>query len=275
MADRYDNRFRDRWAERERDPEFEERRNRSGYGYSSSYYPDREGWEDRSDYESRRSSESDYDRDEATRRGGGYRGERGFREAPEGYTGRNEYTGHSGYRSHVEGRSQAGSGYGQTPFGTNWGTGGSGRHRLGSLTESAAYGARSILGGREGRYAEENYGHAGRGPKGYRRSDERITEEVNERLTRDPEVDATDIEVRVDSGTVTLSGTVEDRQSKRVAEDIANDVWGVTDVQNQIRVHRYEAGSTSGAGASPSTSATGQTGTAQTAGHSATAVTRH
>lgn len=275
MADRYENRYGDRWSERERDPEFDERRGRSGYGYSSSYYPDRERWEDRgrSDYENRRASESDYYRDQAIRRGD-YRGERGFRDAPEGYTGRNQYTGHTGYTSHVEGRDQVGPGYGETPFGTTWGTGGLGRHRLGSLTESAAYGARNVLGGREGRYSQENYGHAGRGPKGYQRSDERITEEVNERLTRDPDVDATDIEVRVDNGTVTLSGTVDDRQSKRVAEDIANEVWGVTDVQNQIRVQKQGAGSTL-SGSSTGTNVSGQQGTAQAAGHSTANVTRH
>jgi osmotically-inducible protein OsmY len=79
---------------------------------------------------------------------------------------------------------------------------------------------------------------SGRGPKGYRRSDERIQEEINEILTRHGDIDATDIEVRVQQGEVTLTGTVDDRWAKRLAEDIAEDVVGVTDVQNQIRVRR-------------------------------------
>ena len=51
-----------------------------------------------------------------------------------------------------------------------------------------------------------------RGPKGYKRSDERIQEDVNDRLADDPYVDASDIEVSVSGGEVNLSGTVEDRQ---------------------------------------------------------------
>ena len=78
----------------------------------------------------------------------------------------------------------------------------------------------------------------GRGPKNYQRSDDRICEEVCERLTMDHDVDATNIEVNVASGTVTLTGTVTDRHTKRRAEDIAESVRGVSDVQNQIRISR-------------------------------------
>ena len=78
--------------------------------------------------------------------------------------------------------------------------------------------------------------YAGRGPKGYRRSDERILEEVCEVLTRHPGIDASDVEVRVENGEVTLSGTVGDRRAKRLAEDLAEDCAGVADVHNQLRV---------------------------------------
>lgn len=78
--------------------------------------------------------------------------------------------------------------------------------------------------------------HAGRGPKGYRRSDERIREDVNERLTDDPYLDASNIEVTVDATIVTLTGTVEDRRDKRRAESLAEMVAGVTDISNQLRV---------------------------------------
>ena len=78
--------------------------------------------------------------------------------------------------------------------------------------------------------------HTGRGPKGWRRSDERIREEVNEALARHPDIDASDIEVRVENALVTLSGVVEDRREKRLAEDLAEDVFGVDDVDNDLKV---------------------------------------
>jgi PleD family two-component response regulator len=76
----------------------------------------------------------------------------------------------------------------------------------------------------------------GRGPKGYRRSDDRIREDVNEELTRHPDIDPSDIEVRVEQCEVTLTGTVDHRHAKRLAEDLAERVSGVTEVHNQIRV---------------------------------------
>ena len=80
--------------------------------------------------------------------------------------------------------------------------------------------------------------YAGRGPKGYRRSDERIREDVCERLTENWEIDASEIEVNVNNGEVTLMGTVNQRQAKHLAEDIAESVSGVKDVHNQLRVSR-------------------------------------
>lgn len=78
--------------------------------------------------------------------------------------------------------------------------------------------------------------HVGKGPKGWQRSDERIREEVCEVLARHPEVDASDVEIKVQSGEVTLTGTVTDREAKRIAEDVVERVFGVKDVQNQIKV---------------------------------------
>jgi hypothetical protein len=80
--------------------------------------------------------------------------------------------------------------------------------------------------------------HRGRGPKGYRRSDERIREDVSDRLTDDSWLDASNIEVSVDDGEVTLSGSVDSRDAKRRAEDLAERVSGVGDVQNQLKVRR-------------------------------------
>lgn len=65
----------------------------------------------------------------------------------------------------------------------------------------------------------------------------------------DPEIDASEIEVHVREGTVTLTGTVEDRRSKRMAEDAVEDLAGVKDVQNQLQVARGKAGESSTEGA--------------------------
>jgi hypothetical protein len=86
--------------------------------------------------------------------------------------------------------------------------------------------------------------HAGRGPRGYQRSDERIHEEINERLTAHGLIDATEVECQVLNGEVTLTGFVDSRAAKRAAEDVAEDIYGVRDVHNQIRVrsHHDEGG---------------------------------
>ena len=84
--------------------------------------------------------------------------------------------------------------------------------------------------------SSEPRGFQGKGPKGYRRSDERIREDVCEALYRDPEVDASDIEVSVKDALVTLSGTVSDRESKRSAERLVENLFGVEDVRNDIRI---------------------------------------
>ena len=88
---------------------------------------------------------------------------------------------------------------------------------------------------RYGSGAEPRGGYSGRGPKDYTRADERIREDVCERLSWDDEVDATEVSVRVESGEVTLEGTVETRHMKRRAEDLAEEVAGVVDVHNQLR----------------------------------------
>jgi osmotically-inducible protein OsmY len=82
---------------------------------------------------------------------------------------------------------------------------------------------------------------AGRGPKNYKRSDERIEEDVCERLTENAELDASDITVQVEDGEVTLSGTVQHRYFKKLAESIVDSVSGVTDVHNQITISSRSA----------------------------------
>lgn len=103
--------------------------------------------------------------------------------------------------------------------------------------------------GRQARgYSEREYGrpeehkrwgrpgpYVGRGPKGYRRSDERIIEEINERLTEHGEIDARDIEVEVRDAVVILKGTVQSREMKHRSEEVA-EVSGVQNITNELRV---------------------------------------
>ena len=107
------------------------------------------------------------------------------------------------------------------------------------------------------------YGHRGRGPRNYRRSDERIREDVSDRLMDDPHIDASDIEVGVANGEVVLTGTVENRFAKRHAEDLAESVSGVTHVQNNLRVRQAGGtgeGLTGNAGATASEAAVSNSG---------------
>ena len=78
----------------------------------------------------------------------------------------------------------------------------------------------------------------GIGPKGYRRTDERIREDVCEALARHPEINAADIEVKVKDGHVFLMGTIDNRWMKRQAEDAVAYVSGVDDVRNELTIPR-------------------------------------
>lgn len=78
--------------------------------------------------------------------------------------------------------------------------------------------------------------HRGKGPRGYTRSDERIKETVCEALTDDAHIDASGIDVEVKNGEVTLSGMVPDRRTKRMAEDLVENLSGVRDVTNQLKI---------------------------------------
>lgn len=78
--------------------------------------------------------------------------------------------------------------------------------------------------------------HQGRGPKNYARSSERIRDDLNDRLTDDSYIDASNIEVHAENGEVTLNGSVENRDQRHRAEAIAEQVSGVNHVQNNLRV---------------------------------------
>ena len=117
-----------------------------------------------------------------------------------------------------------------------------GRPGWAAYGDEAGYGSRDrYLGGTPDRSAYRGrFGSggtfAGRGPRGYQRSDDRIREDVCDRLSEDPWIDAGDVEVTVRGGEVTLSGTVRDRADKRRAEDILENVSGVREVHNNLRV---------------------------------------
>lgn len=93
----------------------------------------------------------------------------------------------------------------------------------------------------ERRRRKDDTTHRGKGPKNYRRSDERIREDINDRLTDQWNIDASDIEVTVTDGDVILTGFVADRFQKRKAADIAKDVLGVGNVENRIKVNSTAA----------------------------------
>jgi osmotically-inducible protein OsmY len=82
-----------------------------------------------------------------------------------------------------------------------------------------------------------------RGPKGYIRSDERIREDLCERLMQSGNLDVSEVEVNVKDGNVRLEGTVPERRMKHAIEDMAENCLGVKDVENQLRVSFAQQGS--------------------------------
>ncbi len=150
--------------------------------------------------------------------------------------------------------------------------------------------------GREQGWSGDAYGSGGRGgpreqthiakrrpPKGYTRSDERIKEDVNDRLMQTWDLDPSDLEVAVSEGEVTLSGEVRSRNEKFLAEQMAESVLGVKDVLNQLRLRRAgaetnaadaggaKAGASGSAGASTSSNSTADANNKQRSGYGASA----
>ena len=230
MTDRYDNR--DRWSNAiDGDDRFDERRYRAS---------GRERWRpDDEDLRYRRDQLGwGRDRQGASGSGDDWNSRR--------YGHDNRDFGQYGQNHHDFGRE--GDAYQGNPYVERWSSG-SQQGRSGSYGEQ--YGLGFGAGDRAGGYGDQfgglRYGgpyagseqagtHYGRGPKNYRRSDERIREDVSEELTYHGGVDASDVEVRVENGEVYLTGTVSSRAEKRQAEDIAERVRGVRDVHNQLRV---------------------------------------
>ena len=76
-----------------------------------------------------------------------------------------------------------------------------------------------------------------------RRSESRdadLAVEIREILASDPELDAREIEVQVEDGTVTLRGIVDGSEAGLLAEELVESVAGVREVRNALRVGREE-----------------------------------
>jgi len=119
------------------------------------------------------------------------------------------------------------------------------------------------------RQAQSQGVHRGRGPKGYTRSDDRIKEDINDRLSDDQHIDASDIIVNVSNGEVVLTGNVQNRQDKRRAEDLAEAVSGVKNVENRLRIGSNQ-GSSGNQGNQYTSGVTGSTNTGSVTGSSLT-----
>lgn len=83
-------------------------------------------------------------------------------------------------------------------------------------------------------------GYEGRGPRSYRRSDVRLMDDVCQALADHPAIDASQMEVYVEQGVVSLRGRIDDRRTRRLCEDVAAGIPGVHDVHNELRVSNLD-----------------------------------
>ena len=100
---------------------------------------------------------------------------------------------------------------------------------MGACTGGADAGSRRRSGGTAGAVSRAR-------PARYARSPARIYEDLCDRLTESPFIDATDIEVTVAGTEVTLSGAVQDTIAMRQAQAIAEEVAGVSHVHNRLQL---------------------------------------
>lgn len=245
------------WPERARG-----RRDFGGSGDDEREF-DRRGWREGSDYygNNDRRYESGSEGYGGQRRSGG----RATRQSYGGSDWRDEgasYGGEFSAGSYTRGNFGPDRGDDEGSFGM----GGYGRDLDDGRSRARGYGAMggdetgSSAYGYEGRRQD----HRGRGPRGYRRSDERIREDVCEALTDDSYLDASNMDVAVKDCEVTLSGTVSSREDKRRAEDIVERISGVRDVHNMLRV---ESGQRTQSTQSEAASTQSTTGSGQQARH--------
>lgn len=225
--------------------------------------------------EGSRYSESQYSSEQGQREpiggfgpgGAGFGYEAGQREWPS-RRGSQDWSGRSRYGVGVETRYGEERGFGEGPFadrteqpgyfGTGYyGDGGAAptggfdqrtrRRNYGSLARDTFSSDRdwrsSSRGGGEDRWSGQSGSQQQhfRGPKGYTRSDERLKEDICERLMMADDIDTSEVEVNVKAGQVILEGTVPSRRMKHTIEDLVDAAPGVQDIDNRIRVRREES----------------------------------
>jgi osmotically-inducible protein OsmY len=204
----------------------------------------------------------------------GPRGRYGEQGGPQWESGQGRYgQGGQGQDSGYAQGSYGGAGYGQSGYGQRgFGHGGYGPGGYGGYgREQSGYGQPGGFGqgaggysmgeqggqGAYGGYGQQQWGSPGgqrmrRGPKGYKRSDERLKEDISERLMQSGHIDPSEVTVEVQNGKVTLEGTVPERRMKHQIEDLVDDCPGVQDIDNRVRVSRGESGATSESGTASS-----------------------
>jgi osmotically-inducible protein OsmY len=78
--------------------------------------------------------------------------------------------------------------------------------------------------------------HVGKGPRGWTLRDDRLIEEVSDRLMEDRLLDARHVQVSANAGVVTLSGDVPGPSDVAHAEMLARQSPGVIQVVNGLQV---------------------------------------
>jgi len=240
---------------------------RGRYGSSKGYQSgDRPMSDDRSRYDQRyfdnasnRGYRQDWDDDMSYRqRGGGFSQGRGNWDEGQSYRGGGMSQGRGNWDEGSNYRQQGGSTAGRS--GMNWDDQDPYRQRgadQGRFSQGWSDDLGSRLGGEFGLNNRSQYDYdqqarrgmnrqggfsqgpqTGRGPKGYQRSDDRIKEEICECLTQHGQIDASDVDVKVQNGEAILTGTVDSRSTKRMIDDALDGISGLKDIQNNVRINQ-------------------------------------
>ncbi len=161
----------------------------------------------------------------SNRGGRGEYGERSFNEGP--FADTSEPPGYFGTGNYADGGASYGGGFDQRSRSRNYG----------SFSEDTMRSADNRQGW-QGRPQQQRYRT---GPKGYTRSDERLREDISERLMMADSIDSSEVTVSVKDCKVVLEGTVPTRYMKHAIEDLVDAAPGVQDIDNRIRVERTES----------------------------------
>jgi len=166
---------------------------------------------------------------------GGFGSEGGFGRGSYGYTREAYGFGTGGRGTGSESSSGSGRGRGRDSdrdwdrSGSEWEGGERGRSHGGPGSSTSHVGSSQVGSPRK------------RSPKGYTRSDERIREDVCDRLT-ESYLECEEVTVTVKNGEVVLAGRAPSGETRRQIERVAEGVPGVQEVTNQIRTRRDESG---------------------------------